>query len=61
MTLRRALQTVGPVDSRIEPLRGIRSRKLTDQHITHFIVIIARSFFIIETIFLPAPVCPAPG
>ena len=58
MTLRRPVDSISPVQPRIEPLRRIRRGHLLCQHIAHFVVIGPGVIFRIEIPALPGPVGP---
>ena len=58
MALRRAVDPIGPVQPRIEPLRRIRRRHLPRQHVAHFVVIRLGVAFGIEIPALPGPIGP---
>ena len=58
VTLRRAINAIGPVQTRIKPLRAVGRDHLVHQHIAHFIVVGRGVFFAIEVPPLPGPIGP---
>ena len=61
MTLSRAVDAIGPVQTGIEPLRRIRRTDLCRQHVTVLVVKGAGIIFAVEVSAFPSPVGPGAG
>ena len=61
VTLRRAIDAVGPVQAGVEPLRRIRRAHLVGQHEAQFVEERLRVGFRVEVAALPAPIGPGTG
>jgi len=61
VSLRRAIDAIGPVQAGVEPLRGIGRSHLARQHEAHLVEIGAGVLFGVEVAALPAPVRPSSG
>ena len=59
--LRRTVDTIGPVQTSVEPLRAVRRRHLARQHQLHLIEIGTRIFLGGEIAPFPTPIGPSPG
>ena len=58
VTLARAVDAIGPVQTRVKPLRAVRCGLLRGQHEAHLIEIGLRVFFGREVTAFPAPIGP---
>ena len=61
MPLPRAINSVGPVQAGVEPLRAVWGGALCRQHEPHFVHISLRVSFGAEIATFPAPIGPGPG
>ena len=61
VTLRRAVDAVGPVQPGIEPLRRVGGAHLARHHEAHLVEVGAGILLGVEITALPAPVGPGPG
>src|SRR5689334_19724580 len=61
MPLRRAIDAIGPMKPRIEPLRRIGRTDLPGEHQTDLVVKSGRVLLRFEIAALPAPIGPGPG
>ena len=58
MPLRRAINAIGPMQTRIEPLRAVGSAFLGGEHEAKLVIKGARIFFSVKIAALPAPIGP---
>ncbi len=58
VTLARTIDTVGPVQAGVEPLRGVRRGHLARQHVAHLVEVGLGVVFAVEVATLPRPVGP---
>src|SRR5690606_28299436 len=61
VALRRAVDTVGPMQAGVEPLRRVGRAKLRRQHVAHLVVVGLGVGFAVEIAAFPAPIGPGAG
>ncbi len=59
VTLTGAVDAIGPVQARVEPLRRVGGAALTAEHDAHFIIENVGVFFAVEIAAFPAPIGPS--